>query len=148
MKDQTDLVHIENVTLEEEHESFFQWNLVGWFSSSLGAALWLMLTPFFLSWPAKGVFAGIVATLLVWSFSAIAWAFREKFSAFQGIVGLLCTTVLASFGFLLFAHAHELPLNEGVSNLESNYGTYYATVLLAFLSLTLYFWIKEFKSPR
>lgn len=127
----------------------FNWNLVGWFGASLGAALWMIATPFFLNWPTKGVFAGIVGTLLIWSYSSLAWGLRAKIPPFRGWVGLLASTVLANLGFLLFAHAHNLPLDEASDAIETNYGLYYGALLALFISLLVYFWFKENRSePR
>ncbi|MGJ8723895.1 MAG: hypothetical protein ACSHYB_05005 [Roseibacillus sp.] len=132
----------------QETPKGFQWNLVGWFGASLGASLWMIATPFFLSWPASGVFAGIVGTLVIWSFSSIVWAFREKISAFKGIVGLLCFTVLSNLGFLLFAHTNKLPLDTAADAIETNYGLYYGALLALVVSLLILFWIKENRAAK
>ena len=126
----------------------FQWNLVGWFASSLGASAWMLITPFFLSWPVKGVFAGIVGTLLIRSFSAIAWGCRNRVSAFKSIVGLLSFTVLSNLGFLLFAHVNELPLKRASQVIETHYGLYYSSLLALFLSLLVLFWVREHQTSE
>lgn len=125
-----------------------QWNLVSWFGSSLGATIWMIATPFFLNWPANGVFAGVVGTLTVWSFASVAWALRARISPFRGFIGILFATVLANLSFILFAHANKLPLDTASEAIETNYGLYYSTLLMLFLSLLFFFWFRENKSEE
>lgn len=108
----------------------------------------MITTPLFLSWPARGVFAGIVGTLLVWSFSSIAWGYRARISAFSGLSGLLCITVLSNLGFLLFAHVNKLPLESASESIQSNYIPYYTALLILFVSALYYFWAKENSSSK
>ena len=126
----------------------FQWNLGGWLGASLGASLWMLATPFFLSWPTSGVLAGIVGTLFILSFSAITWGFREKISAFKGIVALLCVTVLANLGFLLFANIKKLPLDTAADTIETNYGLYYGLLLTLVVGLMILFWLIESRASK
>lgn len=133
---------------EETPRHRLKWNLVGWFGASVGATAWMIITPIFLTWPTSGVFAGLVGTLLIWSFSSVAWALRARISAFRGLVGLLCITVLANLSFLLFAHLSELPLTEEVEEVASNYGLYYIVLLVLFLSLLIFFWLRENDGPQ
>ena len=116
-------------TQDPEKTQKLEWNLIGWYASSLGAACWMNITPFFLNWPTKGVWAGLVGTLAIWSFASLAWSFRAKISAFAGIIYLIGVTVLSNLGFLLFAHANKLPLAEASESIEVNYGFYYACLL-------------------
>lgn len=134
--------------INEHKPSALQWNLLGWYGSSFGATAWMMVTPFFLSWPTKGVFAGIVGTLVVWSFASIAWGLRARVSALKGIFGLLTVTVLANLGFLLFAHANELPLDSAANAIETNYVLYYLALLILVISLMLLFWLKEKRAEK
>lgn len=128
---------------DSEKPKGFQWNLIGWFGASLGAVCWMMITPVFFNWPTSGVWSGIVGTLAIWSFASIAWAFREKISAFAGIISLIGVTVLSNLGFLLFAHINKLPLDETSNRVETNYVPYYGTLLILFVSLLYFFWMKE-----
>ena len=121
----------------------FEWNLGGWYASSVGATLWMIATPFLLSWPTPGVVAGIVGTLAVWSFASLAWGFRAKISAFKAIIGLLGATIVANLGFLLFAHANNLPLDGAAKAIESNYGLYYGLLLTLVISAMILFWLIE-----
>lgn len=129
-------------------DGVLQWNLLAWFGASFGSSVWMMLTPFLLEWPAKGVFAGVVGTLLIWSYASLVWGLRSRISAFKGIVGLLCLTVLANLGFLLFAHANGLSLEESSQRIETDYRLYYGALLFLFLFLLILFWLKERRNPE
>lgn len=127
----------------DSQPSKLQWNLIGWYGSSLGATVWMILTPYLLNWPVEGVVAGVVGTLIVWSYSAIAWGMRAQLSAFRGLIGLLSFTVLSNLAFLLFAHVNNLPLDEASNAIETNYSAYYTALFLLFVSLLTFFWLKE-----
>ena len=108
----------------------------------------MILTPYFLSWPLEGVVAGIIGTLLVWSYASIAWGIRRQLSVFRGLIGLLSFTVLSNLAFLLFAQANNLPLNEAAVAIETSYTAYYAALVVLFVSLVVFFWLKEKQSSN
>ena len=138
----------DETNVSDDRPKGFQWNLGGWFGSTLGSSVWMLVTPFFLNWPASGVVAGVVATLFIWSYSSLAWGFRARYSAFAGIIGLLCVTVVANLGFLIFAHIQTLPLDTGTDAIATNYGFYYGSLLILVISMIFLFWTIENRSRK
>ena len=128
---------------EKKAAKSLQWNLGGWYIASVGAVLWMIATPFLLSWPTSGVVAGIVGTLVIWSFSSLTWGLRKKIPAFQAIIGLLVTTIISNAGFLLFAQVNKLPLDGAADAIEGDYGLYYGLLLTLIVFAMILFWLKE-----
>jgi hypothetical protein len=124
------------------------WNAGAIAGTAIGASLWMPATALASGWPAIGIAAAFAAAFLILVSAYALWRFRQRISAFRGLMILLAVGFSATLLFFAAAAVLDLSLVDGwpggriISPLD------YMWLSLLFPVIAAWFWFRNRDASR